>query len=71
MPYPIEILTVEMEGEDGVIVTFSDGTTGAYVVEELLGLRPHREPTEPSFIAPLKFRTDLPMRRGVPRLITI
>jgi hypothetical protein len=30
MPNPIEILTVEMDGEDGVIVTFSDGSTGAY-----------------------------------------
>jgi hypothetical protein len=27
-------------------VTFSDGTVGAYVVEELLELRPYREPTE-------------------------
>ena len=43
MPYPIEILTVEMEGEDGVIVTFSDGTTAGYVVEEFLNVRPHRE----------------------------
>ena len=30
-------------GDDGLIVTFSDGTTGAYVVEELLELRPIRE----------------------------
>jgi hypothetical protein len=43
---PIRILTVERDGEDGLIVMFSDGTTGAYVVEELLELRPHREPTE-------------------------
>ena len=27
----------------GLILTFSDGTTGAYVVEELLELRPNRE----------------------------
>ena len=26
--------------DDGLIVAFSDGTTGAYVVEELLELRP-------------------------------
>jgi hypothetical protein len=26
-----------------MIVTFSDGTTGAYVAEELLELRPYRE----------------------------
>jgi len=42
----IRILTVERDGDDGLIVTFSDGTTGAYVAEELLELRPKREPTE-------------------------
>ena len=35
----IRILTAEHDGEDGLIVAFSDGTTGAYVVEELLALR--------------------------------
>jgi hypothetical protein len=39
----IRILTAERDGDDGLIVTFSDGTTAAYVVEELLKLRPHRE----------------------------
>ena len=46
------ILKVEIEsddslidGDDGLIVTFSDGTTAGYVVEELLLLRPHRELT--------------------------
>jgi hypothetical protein len=39
----IWILTVEQDGRDGLIVTFSDGTVGAYVVEELLELRPRRE----------------------------
>jgi hypothetical protein len=43
MASEIHILKVEMDGEDGLIVTFSDRTTGAYVVEELLSLRPHRE----------------------------
>jgi hypothetical protein len=43
MTSPIRILTTERDGEDGLIVTFSDGTTGAYVVEELLELRPYRE----------------------------
>jgi len=43
---PIRILTTELDGEDGLVVTFSDGTCGAYVVEELLELRPHREPTK-------------------------
>lgn len=40
----IQIMAVEVDGTDGLIVTFSDGTIGAYVVEELLKLRPHREP---------------------------
>ena len=39
----IEILKVEKDGKDGLIVTFSDGTIGGYVVEELLLLRPTRE----------------------------
>jgi hypothetical protein len=43
MPDSIQILTTERDGDDGLIVTFSDGTTGAYVVEELLQLRPFRE----------------------------
>jgi hypothetical protein len=37
------ILKVEKDGEDGLVVTFSDGTIGGYVVEELLLLRPIRE----------------------------
>lgn len=43
----IEILTVARDGRDGIIVTFSDGTTGGYVVEELLELRPKRAWTKP------------------------
>lgn len=43
MPNSIRILTTERDGDDGLIVTFSDGTTGAYVIEELLELRPFRE----------------------------
>jgi hypothetical protein len=39
----VEIVNVEQDGKDGVIIVFSDGTQGAYVVEELLGLRPSRE----------------------------
>lgn len=38
------ILRVEKDSHDGVIVTFSDGTAAGYVVEELLSLRPLREP---------------------------
>ena len=39
----IQIQAVELDGSDGLVVTFSDGTTGGYVVEELLQLRPVRE----------------------------
>jgi hypothetical protein len=66
MTEEIHILEVERDGEDGLIVTFSDGTVGGYVVEELLQLRPLREavkeapPAEqqafshpPSFVFPL------------------
>ena len=38
-----QILTAERDGNDGLIVAFSDETIGAYVVEELLELRPIRE----------------------------
>ena len=44
MAEPIQILTAERDGEDGLLVTFSDGTTAGYVTEELLELRPFREP---------------------------
>jgi hypothetical protein len=44
VPYPLpRILVIEKDGDDGLIVTFSDGTTAGYVVEELLMLRPRRE----------------------------
>jgi hypothetical protein len=35
-----------LDGANGLIVTFFDGPIGAYVAEELLKLRPRREPTE-------------------------
>ena len=38
----IRVLTVELEDDCGIIVTFSDGTCDGYAVEELLDLRPHR-----------------------------
>ena len=44
MPEAIRIVTVERDGEDGLIVTLSDGTTAGYIVEELLELTPCREP---------------------------
>ena len=37
------IRIVEIDGEDGLMVTFSDITMGGYVVEELLLLEPIRE----------------------------
>jgi hypothetical protein len=40
----VRISGVEQDGDDGLIVTFSDGTTAGYVAEELLGLRPVRQP---------------------------
>ena len=40
------ILKVEKDCDDGLIVTFSDGTRAGYVVEELLLLRPLRERVE-------------------------
>ena len=43
----IQILNVEQDGDDGVFVTFSDGTAAGYVVEELLELRPIRMPVAP------------------------
>jgi hypothetical protein len=43
MTHEIQITNVKNDGGDGVIVTFSDGTASAYVVEELLELRPCRE----------------------------
>ena len=44
MDNSIVILSVECDGEDGVIVKFSDGTITGYVAEELRELRPSREP---------------------------
>ncbi len=43
MKSDIRILEVVKDGDDGLIVTFSDGTVGGCVVEELLELRPIRE----------------------------
>jgi hypothetical protein len=46
MSEDIQILTVEKDDGDGLITTFSDGTTAGFVAEELLELRPNRELTE-------------------------
>jgi hypothetical protein len=39
----LKILSAERDGEDGILVEFSDGTITGYVVEKLLSLRPLRE----------------------------
>ena len=49
----LTILTVERDGSDGIIVAFSDGTTGEYVLEELVELRPKRRWT-------MRLQTALP-----------
>ena len=48
MASPVTILTVDLDGDDGIIVTFSDGTMAGYVVEELMLLRPKRDWTSPT-----------------------
>ena len=52
MVHEIQIVNVENDNGDGVIVTFSDGTISAFVVEELLDLRPCREHLEKYVEAP-------------------
>jgi hypothetical protein len=42
IPMRLTILTVKKDGDDGLVVSFSDGTDAGYVVEELLKLRPKR-----------------------------
>jgi hypothetical protein len=42
MTRKMEIARVEQDVDDGLIVTFSDGTTAGYVIEELLELGPCR-----------------------------
>jgi hypothetical protein len=66
----MRIQNAELERDDGLMVTFSDGTTAGYVVEELLDLKPHREPNTPytTKIQPpgsdAYFPTDLPRAIG-------
>lgn len=40
---PIKIVGAVQDGDDGILVSFSDGTVAGYVIEELLDLRPERE----------------------------
>jgi hypothetical protein len=44
MSEEVKIIGVEKDGDDGLIVTFSDRTAAGYLAEELLELRPFREP---------------------------
>ncbi len=43
MKVGLRIRAVELDGNDGPVMTFWDGTTGEYVVEKLLQLRSVRE----------------------------
>jgi hypothetical protein len=61
MAESIKILILERDGEDGLIVTFSDGTTAGYVTEELLELRPLTPPNTASLAANSPF--PLPTQR--------
>jgi hypothetical protein len=42
----IRFVNVELDGNDGLVVVFSDNTIAGYVPEELLKLRPSRESVE-------------------------
>jgi hypothetical protein len=46
MDQRIRFAKIELDGDDGLLVVFSDKTTTAYVAEELLELRPYRETVE-------------------------
>ena len=46
MKNAITILLVEQDGEDGILVKFSDGTVAGFLAEELLDLRPDRDMIE-------------------------
>jgi hypothetical protein len=67
MSEPIRIVTVAGDGEDGLNVTFSDGTTAGYLVE-LLDLRPRREHGEgltgPFSVFHSTVRLALPKKRA-------
>lgn len=61
------MLTTEFDGDDGLIETFSDGTSGAFVVEELLELRPVRGPVKTEKTE-MSLRTSLRMGSFLERL---
>ena len=62
----IRIVNIERDGDDGILVTFSDGTIAGYVAEELIELRPVRERVRSSLIVP---GNVAPSKRGLPRAI--
>ena len=68
MVHPITIIKAEVDYPDGVILSFSDGTTAAFLVEEMLELRPYREPTEyTEEIAEERPHPQLSLVRGFPQ----
>jgi hypothetical protein len=68
-PRSIRILSAEPEGADGLIVNFSDGSSAGYVVEELLDLRPLREPTPPFDTQSRQTRSDRYFPKDLPPAI--
>ena len=62
----IHILEVVKDGDDGLIVTFSDGTVGGCVVEELLELRPVREKAKKPKARTLGAKATNPLLRPYP-----
>ena len=73
MAEEIHILSVERDGEDGLIMTFSDGTLAGYVVEELLSLRPIRERVKKPVVSsePTTMEGKDRFSMGVPHLLRI
>ena len=65
MAEEIQILTTEPDGDDGLILTFTGGTTSAYVVEERPELRPLREGSTTKRIKMTQKRNGELKARGV------
>jgi hypothetical protein len=67
----VTMFAAVLDGDDGLIVTFSDGTNAGYLSEELLKLRPKRAwtttiplPQPEREIFPSKLKTDIAQKRG-------
>ena len=60
----VRILKVAKDEDDSVIMTFSDGTWAAYLVEELIELRPHSEPVSKTI--PIHKPVKLKLTKPVP-----